>query len=221
MLDACCEQVKRTSNFRIVGFRRQYQPGVEPGFPSHLWPDLLFCKPAVFEHLLCSFLEDPLTSFSEHCARLGQTIHWLRIGGRRMEVFSPAGLAELLRCSQSSRICYGSPSLQGSVAVKGNVHVGRSVVLEAGCVVAPPAILCDRARVEAGAILQGSLLGPGVSVPAGQSIQRQAIWGTVEDGQQLFLSLNDDTPLFSNHEAPFRCWPFFLTPVSENAWLIC
>ncbi|HOK67870.1 MAG TPA: sugar transferase [Anaerohalosphaeraceae bacterium] len=212
-LDAGREQARLTRDSRIVGFRRQYRPAAEPDFPSEQQPDFLYCRPEVLERLLCSLLERPGLSFPEHCESIGLKVSWLRIGGRRLDLFSEAGLAALLRFSQTHRAeTMMNPALwKGRAFVRGIVHGGRELQIGSGAVIAAPAILCDRARIGEGAVVQGVFLGPSVSVPSRQRIQGQGIWNG--EGKDLLVQTLQAGPEGLNKdEKPFREWSYFSYP---------
>ncbi len=211
-LDASREQVRLTRDGRIVGFRRYYQPAFEPDFPSADWPDFLCCRAEKFEKLLSALLRKPTASFAEYAELVGGRILRFRLGGRRFDLFSKTGLAALLRFSQTCRSESAAKTDESErTALKGIIHVGREVRLGQGAVIAAPAILCDRAEVGEGAVLQGVLLGPSVCVPPGQQVRHSGLWNqTTPDSWAGHLNLCSDG--LCRSEKPFRQWPLFSYP---------
>ncbi|MEJ5260040.1 MAG: sugar transferase [Anaerohalosphaeraceae bacterium] len=210
-LDAGREQVRLTRDGRIVGFRRSYQPVYEPDFPSADWPDFFCCRAEKFEKLLSALLRKPTASFAEYAESVGGRILRLRIGGRRFDLFSTTGLAALLRFSQTCRSeSAAKADGSGRTTLKGIIHIGREVRLGQGAVIAAPAILCDRAEVGDGAVLQGVLLGPSVCVPPGKPVHHVAWWR--QPHQEWKTRLNFCSDGWSRSEKAFREWPLLSYP---------
>jgi len=212
-LDAGCEQVQQTADGRIVGFRRQYQPAVEPDIPSEEQPDFLCCKADMLEGLLHFLFERSWGSFAELSEGLSGTVLPFRIGGQRLDLFSEAGLAKLLRYSQTCRTDtrINPNPREGRVSVRGIVHGGRNIQIGPDTVIAAPAILCDGVQIGERTVLHGVFLGPSVRVPAEQRHQGKALWNG-RQGETVIQMLPIDSERFRKPEKPFRQWPLFSYP---------
>lgn len=216
VLAGCREQVKLTSQQHIVGFRRQYQPSAEPDEPSAHWPDHLFCKPAVWQRMNQEGSWNSYPGFLEFCKKAGIQCRFIRIGGRRMDLFSPAGQWGLLEFSQTCKTgdCPDFRCTDNSVRIYGKIHRGRNVEVESGTVIVAPAILCDGAVVGANTVLQETLIGPSVHVPGNTRVRRQILLSSSE-GRPLKIPLPISNQAWNVEkivESVFRRWSFFSYP---------
>lgn len=212
-LEAGCEQVVQAQTQHIVGFRRHYQPAAEPDWASGQWPDFLVSRTKVGQDTLLSLLQNPASSFLGHWEQKDRRMAWLRVGGQRLDLFSDAGLKELLQFSQTlrPRMRQDRQAWKIKTDVKGTVHFGRNVQLGPNCVIAAPAILCDHAEVGEGTVLHEVLLGPSVRVAPKQRIQRQVIWnGQKEPVLSRSLPVRYSGGL--ERPIPFRQWSLFSYP---------
>jgi lipopolysaccharide/colanic/teichoic acid biosynthesis glycosyltransferase len=206
------EQVKLTGRDRIVGFRRQYRPSAEPDSPSAQWPDHLLLTPRAWEQLKRERRWNSCPSFFDVVRHAGMKCRWIRVGGRRNEVFSPAGQMELLRFSQCCSLNGDTerPEVDPSVRIYGKIHQGPNVKIEAGTVVVAPAILCEGARIGAHSMLRDVFVGSCVQVSENSRLQRQAVIHTPEGYKGMLFPDLDRCWIFgSQADSVFRLWPVF------------
>lgn len=210
------EQVKLTSQGHIVGFRRQYEPSAEPDYSSDQWPDHLFCKSAVLQRLRQERTWNSYPAFLEICEKNGLNYRSIRVGGRRLDLFSPAGQLELLEFSQTCP-ANGHSDAAGrdpSIRIYGRIHSGRNVEVDTGTVIIAPAILCDGAVIGSNTVLQEALIGPSVHVPENTRVRRQSLLSSSAE-QPLKIPLPISTQEWNaenREDSVFRGWTFFSYP---------
>lgn len=209
------EQVKLTGQQQIVGFRRQYQTSAEPDSPSENWPDHLLCKPEIWRRLRRKGGWSSYSSFQEVCKEMKLNCRWIRAGGRRKELFTPAGQMELLAFSQTCSLTetLDIPGQDPSVRIYGKIHAGRTVRVEPGTVIAAPAILCEGTVVGAHSVLREVFAGPSVQIPPHSRIQRQVLMDSPSMPERISLPVSGRPWAFEKKaDSVFRGWPAFSYP---------
>ncbi len=212
-LDYAREQVTVMRN-QIIGFRRQYESTAEPDEPSDDWPDHLFCKSEICQRLPEQAWSS-FPAFVDCCQKNGVVCRFVRVGGRRLDLFTPAGHNQLL---EFSRTWPAGGSRNGlvcdpSVRIQGTIHTGRNVRIEPETVITAPAVLCDGASIGAGSVVRRVLAGPAVAIAPDSRIQRRVLIAsaqTVQDTELPLQTANWETE--SREESVFRNWPAFSYP---------
>ncbi len=177
------EKVRLTAEGKVAGFCRAYSDSAEFTFVSTEWPHHLFIKTDVLD---CVLLDDALPlSFSallELCRSKELILRAINVGGNVLDLETEDGFlsfceTRLLNTQDSKFKIRDSNKISEDVRLQGKVLLGKNIHISPKVVVIGPAIICNDARIEWGAVVNSSIVGPEVCVPENQFVQSRIIKG--------------------------------------------
>ena len=101
-------------------------------------------------------------------------------------------------------------AIDSAARLTGPVWVGRGVHIGHKALVVGPAILCDGVRIEADAVVRNAVLGPNLTVGAGQSIQDTLC--TTPNTSRRAVGMRDYSRNGCRQSEAFRHWPLLSYP---------
>jgi lipopolysaccharide/colanic/teichoic acid biosynthesis glycosyltransferase len=219
------EKVRLTTQGGIAGFRRLYSDSAEfAPFPAD-WPHHLLVKIGVLAQVLADgALPKSFAGFLEACRSNALTLRSINVGGTVLDLETEGGLLNFCRTvlskAQSSKlkirnsntISEGSRFV-GKVLLGENIHVGPDVIIVG------PTVIGNNVKIERGAVINSSVIGPEVCVPEKRHVQDcivkgpQYDWGRpvrceVDSSEQVSCPRYDSS-LPGHDYAPFRTWSRF------------
>ena len=182
-LMAYCLNVRLTSEARVVGFRRAYSDSVEPAPITSDWPHHLLINADVLEQLPpIRPLQGGFSDFARTCQSIGLRLSCVNVAGSVLDLETQAGLLSF--CTDNAALCGHTNTVTGirskiadNVRFVGRVLLGKSVSFGSGVVIIGPTIIGDNARIENGATISSSIIGPGVSISPNQFVYDRIVPG--------------------------------------------
>jgi lipopolysaccharide/colanic/teichoic acid biosynthesis glycosyltransferase len=206
------EKVRLTSEGGLAGFCRAYSDSAEFAFVCAEWPHHLFVKSNALDSLLAGgALPHSFPAVLEKCSLNSLTLRAVNVGGVVLDLETEDGLLSLCKTSLSKAgnskyerrgptAEQAYPRIIGKVLLGKNVHVGPNVIIIG------PAIISHSTRIEQGAVINSSIIGPDVCVPRGQFVQDRVIKGPRFNLKRPVRRKNVGA-LPSDSHGPFRAWP--------------
>ncbi len=212
------ERVRLASDRRVVGFRRLYEPGIEPATPSQDWPPVLLINASTAAALKEASPIFTYADFLTELCRQKRRVRHIRFGGQIRDLCEEEGwFAFLERSGGMAPSPSFAANLEGQgVRIVGRVHIGRNVRLGRGSVLVGPAILSDGVEVGEDSFLHNVWAGGGTRL-APESRCRNCVLFPNHSAPSETLK----TPPLREQgcaerrrdRSPFRTWPFFSYPV--------
>ena len=208
------EKVRLTTEGKVGGFRRAYSDSAEFAFVSAEWPHHLFIKTSVLDRVL---VDDALPlSFSaliEICRSKELILRVINVGGNVLDLETEDGLlsfceTRLSNIQDSKFELRDSNTISEDARLTGKVLLGKNIHIGPKAVVIGPTIICNNARIERGAVVNSSIVGPEVCVPKNQFVQSRVIKGPQCEPKRFARRKSDRSTLQNTYE-PFRVWPGF------------
>ncbi|MBN2020372.1 MAG: sugar transferase [Sedimentisphaerales bacterium] len=213
-LRAGSEKVHTDSKCNLLGFRLLYADTIQPvPIPSD-WPHYLFINSRVANLLFSDkIFSDAFGEFINRCKSCSATIVSIGMGGTSLDLNTEEGLLSMLPSGSSKkpgRNGSNGDSVPAAARLFGEVLFGRNVDVDENTIITGPSVLCDSVKAADGAIIQSSIIGPDVSIPAGAVVRNRVITDStqilqqpIESSSAGFSELRADT-LYSGS---FRTWP--------------
>lgn len=208
------EKVRLTAEDKLAGFCRAYSDSAEFSYVSTEWPHHLFVKNNVLDLLL----EDGALPYSfpallKKCSSKVLTLRAINVGGIVLDLETDNGLLSFckMRLSEirnSNFKLYDSSVVQENSRFIGRVLLGKDVHVGPNVIIIGPTIISHNARIEQGAVIDSSIIGPEVCVPGGQFVQDCVLKGPQFSLKHTVQDKNRETLLLDSH-GPFRTWPRF------------
>ncbi|MFC1605020.1 sugar transferase, partial [Planctomycetota bacterium] len=205
------EKVRLTAEGKVAGFCRSYSDSAEFTFAPTEWPHHLFIKTDVLDRLLVGdTLPHSLSALLEKCSSKKLTFQAINIGGIVLDLKTEDGLLSLCETSFSnirdSKFKYqDSNTISEDARLTGKVLLGKNIHIGPKAVVIGPAIICDNARIEPGAVINSSVIGPEVCVPENQIVKNRIIKGHQINWKRPVRQKSRGSLLQDSHW-PFRTW---------------
>jgi len=222
-----------TADGRIAGFRRYFEDSWGPAPAPQQWPQLLLLNARAMKAILA--MENVPLSFTRLITEFAQRDLQVRtsaIGGhvynlcvedeflafyQCQNILSIAGEASV-NCPRSSR---GELGGTDAISVKqarliGDVIIDKQATVDSSAVILGPSIIAQGASVEKNAIVDSSIIGPGVTVPAQQLVRNRILTNSVTkeeiEGRSAKTPHEDAAchrmpKSISNKPSCFRVWP--------------
>jgi lipopolysaccharide/colanic/teichoic acid biosynthesis glycosyltransferase len=206
------EKVRLTSEGKLAGFCRAYSDSAEFAFISDHWPHHLFVKTDALERALVSgALPCSFSAFVEKCSSSALTIRAINVGGIVLDLEAEDGFLSFCK-TRLSQIRDSKLELRNSDKIHehsrfiGKVLLGQNVQVGPDVIVIGPTIISHNTRIEQGAVINSSIIGPEVCVPKNQFVQSRVIKSPQFNWAGSFQCKNGKT-LLPDSEQPFRVWP--------------
>jgi len=208
------EKVRLTTQSKVAGFRRAYSDSAEFTFVSTEWPHHLFIKTNVLDRILVDdALPQSFSALMEKCRLKELTLRAVNIGGTVLDLETEDGL--LCFCeSRLSKIRNSKFELRESSTISedsrfiGKVLLGKNIRIDPNVIVVGPAVIADNAKIERGAVINSSIIGPEVCVPKNQIVRNRIIKGPQYDWKRLVRPKNSRN-MSQGSDGPFRVWSRF------------
>jgi len=207
------EKMRLTTEVKVAGFRRLYCDSAELAPISTDWPHHLFVRTNVLEKVFvgCA-LPQFFSTFLERCRSNAVSLRAIKVGGAVLDLETQDGLLNFCRAGISkiqprpprflakarARASRGEahPLLSATADKRANtisrdsrlvgkVLLGKNIYIGPKAVVVGPTVICDNVKIEKGAVITSSIIGPEVLVPQNQFVQNRIIKGPQHDWKQL------------------------------------
>jgi lipopolysaccharide/colanic/teichoic acid biosynthesis glycosyltransferase len=200
------ENVRITSENKVVGFRRWYSNAAQPALPQRNWPHHLFIKNPVVHSLL---RDDTLTldfnEFLSRCRENGIRINSIDVAGELTDLETEQGmlrfLAETLNLINTSN--GSNANIHDSARLFGRISIGKNVTIGKNAIVAGPAILADNVIVQNRAVVKNAVLGPKITVHKDNVIQNCVLTNNNHKNEQTDECRCSPKPKLLRHKNGF------------------
>jgi len=222
------ERVRLKSDGKVAGFRRIYSDLAEYGFVPDDWPDHLFIRGSVLEHILSDGnLPLSFSDIVESCRSKLLALRAINMGGAILDLETEQGLLDLCRISLSERSYLerelrDSHSIADNARIVGNVLLGKNVTIGENATIVGPVVIGDNVKVESGAIIHSSIIESETCVPTNQYFQNRIVRDSQHGRQNIAGSgdrdhgpsdyLRYDLNYWHSKHDSFRHWPVFSYP---------
>ena len=176
------EKVRLTTQNKIAGFRRCYLDSIEPAIMPQDWPHYIFIKNDVLNQVLINnALPESFSAFLERCRLSALTIRAIKVAGVALDLETEEGLLNCcstrlskIRLNLSSKILNSNTISRDSKLV-GKVLLGKNVHIDPKAIIIGPTIIGSNVKIKQGAVINSSIIGPGVCVPRNQLVQNRIV----------------------------------------------
>ena len=206
------EKVRLTAEGKVAGFCRAYSDSAEFTFVSTEWPHHLFIKTDVLGRVLVDeALPLSFSALSEICRSKEIMLRAINVGGNVLDLETEDGLlglceTRLSNIQKSKFELQDSNTISDDARLTGKVLLGKNIHIGPKAVVIGPTIICNEARIERGAVINSSIVGPKVCVPKNQFVQSRTIKGPQINWNRPVRHKSRRSLLQDSH-GPFRAWP--------------
>jgi|GEM_PF-254580 len=208
------EKVRLTTEGKLAGFCRAYSDSAGFAFISNKWPHHLFIKTDVLDRTLVGgVLPLSFSALLERCSLNELTIRAINAGGIVLDLETEDGLLSFCKTRLSKLRSFKSEHRDSSAIHEhsrfiGKVLLGKNVQVGHNVIVIGPTIISHNTRIEQGAVINSSIIGPDVCVPRNQFVQSRVIRGQQFNWTGPFRYKNERILLLDSCR-PFRAWPRF------------
>jgi len=196
------EKMRLTTEGKVAGFRRLYCDSAELTPISTDWPHHLFVRTNVLEKVLAGCaLSQSFSTFLERCRSNAVSLRAIKVGGAVLDLETQDGLLNFCRAGITkiqSRTNWpyqkrqlvrdgvqNSNTISRDSRLVGKVLLGKNIYIGPKAVVVGPTVICDNVKIEKGAVINSSIIGPEVLVPQNQFVQNCIVKGPQHDWKQL------------------------------------
>lgn len=218
------EKIRLTAQGKVAGFSRLYSDSVELAPVSTDWPHHLFVRPHILEQILTDgALPQSFSTIIEECRSNEMMLRAVNLGGVVLDLETQDGLLSFCKAAISklpkSRFEHqNSNTISHDSRFVGKVLLGTKVDIGPNAIVVGPAIIGDNVKIEEGAVINSSIIGPEVSVPRNQLVQNCIVKGRRTNWKQSIRSTNHSSKHISKSfglgrkqrtNETFGSWPRF------------
>ncbi|MBN2137860.1 MAG: sugar transferase [Sedimentisphaerales bacterium] len=185
-LRAAHEKVRLTVQGNVAGFRRLYNDSAEPvSFPVD-WPHHLFIRGCILERCLDEgALPESFAAVLEKCRSNDLKARSIKVAGSSLDLDTEEGIFALCEAELSlstARSCMQSAgnaddSQRQKARLIGEVLLGKNVRIDSDVIIVGPSIVCDNVRIERGAVIDSSIIGPEVRIGQDQVVRNSVVAG--------------------------------------------
>ncbi len=219
------EKIRLTAQSKLAGFSRLYSDSVELAPVSADWPHHLFVRTHILDQILVNgTLPQSFSTIIEKCRSNELTLQAINLGGVVLDLETQDGMLNFCKAA-ISKLPKSRLEAQNSNAVPrdsrfvGKVLLGKKVDIGPKTIVVGPTIIGDNVKIEQGAVINSSIIGPEVSVPQNQFVQNCIIKGLKYDWKQHIRSIKNNSKQVFYHSFnlegkqktnnTYRSWPRF------------
>jgi len=216
------EKVRLTNQGKVAGFRRLYSDSAELAPFTTDWPHHLLIKTKVLEQVLVDGnLPQSFSALLEKFHSKALTLLAINIAGSVLDLETEEGLLKccgttLSRSRNPEFEVRDSNTISENSRFIGKVLLGKNVQIAPKVVIVGPTIICDDVKIERGAIINSSIIGPKICVPQNQLVQNCIVKGTQYNWKQSirYRSTDSRKASYPNYDlspsrsdySPFRRW---------------
>jgi lipopolysaccharide/colanic/teichoic acid biosynthesis glycosyltransferase len=178
------EKMRLTAQGKVAGFRRLYCDSAEFAPVSTDWPHHLFVRTNVLEKVLAGCaLPQSFATLLERCRSNAVRLRAIKVGGAVLDLETQDGLLNFCRAGISKIRPLPATNRDGANTISrdsrlvGKVLLGKNVYIGPKAIVVGPAIIGDNVKIEQGAVISSSIIGPEVLVPQNQFVQNRIVKG--------------------------------------------
>ncbi len=219
------EKTQLTTQGKVAGFRRAHSDSAESTPIPTDWPHHIFIKTNVLDRVLTdNSLPKSFSAFLKRCRSNTLTLRAINLAGTSIDLETEEGLLNfcrimVLKTQVSKSDIRNSNSISPDAKLVGKVLLGKNIQIGPRVIIVGPTIISDNVKIASGAVINSSIIGPGVCVPQNQLIQNRVIKEPQNNWKCLTHFKNENSkqisyPKFNlNHQQhpnnTFRCWPIF------------
>jgi lipopolysaccharide/colanic/teichoic acid biosynthesis glycosyltransferase len=206
------EKVRLTTEGKVAGFCRAYSDAAEFMFVPGKWPHHLFIKTDILDCVLINgTLPLSFPSLLDICRAKEITLRAVTVGGTVLDFETEDGLlsfsSTVLTNIQSSKSDFrDSNTISEDARLTGKVLLGKNIHIGTKAVIIGPTIIGNNARIEKGAVINSSIIGSNVCVPAKKVVQERVIKETQINWERQ-LRPESRANIKQDFQRPFREWP--------------
>jgi lipopolysaccharide/colanic/teichoic acid biosynthesis glycosyltransferase len=170
------EKVRLTAQGKVAGFQRLYSDLAEPAPLPTDWPHHIFIKTDVLEYLAPDrTLPHSFPVLLKRCRSDALKLCAINIGGTALDLETEEGLLGFCQ-TKLSRI-HNSNIISPDSRLVGKVLLGKNIHISSKAIVIGPTIIGNNVRIGSSAVINSSIIGPGIRVPQNQLVQNRIIKG--------------------------------------------
>ncbi len=221
------EKMRLTAQGKIAGFRRLYCDSAELAPVSTDWPHHLFVRTNVLERLLAGCaLPQSFATLLERASSNAVRLRAIKVGGVVLDLETQDGLLNFCRAGISKIRPLPATGRDGANTISrdsrlvGKVLLGKNVYIGPKAIVVGPAVIGDNVKIEQGAVINSSIIGPKVLVSQNQFVQNRIVKGPRTKRKQLTRCTNVSSKQICRSrlfdlgrkqriEDSYRSWPRF------------
>ena len=221
------EKMRLTAQGKVAGFRRLYCDSAELAPVSTDWPHHLFVRTNVLERVLAGCaLPQSFSTLLERAFSNAVRLRAIKVGGVVLDLETQEGLLNFCRASISKIQSLPATSRDGEDTISrdsrlvGKVLLGKNVYIGPKAIVVGPTVIGDNVKIEQGAVINSSIIGPEVLVPQNQFVQNRIVKGPRTKRKQLTRCTNVSSKQICRSrlfdlgrkqriEDSYRSWPRF------------
>jgi lipopolysaccharide/colanic/teichoic acid biosynthesis glycosyltransferase len=206
------EKVRLTTEGKVAGFCRAYSDSAKFTFVSAQWPHHLFIKTDILDRVLVDgALPLSFSALSDICRLKGIILRAVNLGGTVLDLNTEDGLLNfcdtMLSKIRNLKFDFrGSNMISEDARLIGKVLLGKNIHIGPKAVIIGPTIIGNGARIEDGVVINSSIIGPGVCVPANQFVQGRIIRGTKSNWERP-VRHKIRANILRDSQGPYRMWP--------------
>jgi len=178
------EKMRLTAQGKVAGFRRLYCDSAEVAPVSTDWPHHLFVRTNVLEKVLADCaLPQSFSTLLERAFSNAVRLRAIKVGGVVLDLETQDGLLNFCRAGISKIRPLPAASRDGANTISrdsrlvGKVLLGKNVYIGPKAIVVGPTVISDNVKIEQGAVISSSIIGPEVLVPQNQFVQNRIVKG--------------------------------------------
>lgn len=221
------EKMRLTAQGKVAGFRRLYCDSAEFAPVSTDWPHHLFVRTNVLERVLAGCaLPQSFSTLLERAFSNAVRLRAIKVGGAVLDLETQEGLLNFCRAGISKIQPLPAASRDGANTISrdsrlvGKVLLGKNVYIGPKAIVVGPTVIGDNVKIEQGAVINSSIIGPEVLVPQNQFVQNRIVKGPRTKRKQLTRCTNVSSKQICRSrlfdlgrkqriEDSYRSWPRF------------
>jgi len=176
------EKMRLTAQGKVAGFRRLYCDSAELAPVSTDWPHHLFVRTNVLEKVFADCaLPQSFSTLLERAFSNAVRLRAIKVGGAVLDLetqdgllnFCRAGISKIRPLPAASR--GGTNTISRDSRIVGKVLLGKNIYIGPKAIVVGPTIIGDNVKIEQGAVISSSIIGPEVLVPQNQFVQNRIV----------------------------------------------
>jgi lipopolysaccharide/colanic/teichoic acid biosynthesis glycosyltransferase len=230
------EKMRVTVQGKLAGFRRLYSDSTEPAPVPADWPHHLFLKANVLDKVMADgTLPQSFSTILKRCRSDELILRAISVGGIVLDLETEQGLLSFLATRGNSSAPYHRNTnrksgknilakdgikISDSARIFGKVLFGRNVKIGQDVIIVGPTFIGNNVKIGRAAVINSSIIGPGVCVSQNQLVQNHIIKGPQCNWKRLnhrYKSNNSKQICYPkldlNHQRRanenFRSWPRF------------